>query len=110
MLALLFEYDKEQGWIGRLMHDHPGLFGRLGFQVIRTRPGAIAAYGAGYGGPPPLREQGAPDWEMVAATLALALEHGAGDTRKTALGFYDQARGRQAALAGRPVASEAELN
>lgn len=98
MLAVIYEYDKERQWLGRLMARQPGLFGRLAFQVIAGRPGMVAAYGAGYGGrtaqPGPA---GPPDWELVAGTLALALELGDAATRATALAFYDQARGHAAA-------------
>jgi hypothetical protein len=52
----------------------------------------------------PVRDAGAPDWELVAATLSLALDTGDEDTRRTALGFYDDAAARQAALAARPAA------
>ena len=97
MLAVIYEYEKERQFIGRLMARQPDLFGRLGFQVIAGRPGMIAAYGAGYGGrtaaPAP---PGPPDWELVAGTLALALELGDDATRATALAFYDQARSRAA--------------
>ena len=108
MLAVIYEYPKEREWLGRLFARHPELFGRLAFQVIAGRPGLVAAYGAGYGGRTAGPAEDTPvDWELVAATTALALELGDADTRATALGFYDQARNRQAALAARPAAYDA---
>jgi hypothetical protein len=106
VLTLCYEYEKEREFIGKLAARLPGLFGKFGFQVICTRPGTIAAYGAGYGGTTamPVRDVGEPDWELVAATLSLALATGDEATRQTALGFYDDAAARQAAHALRPAA------
>ena len=102
MIAIIYEYPKEREWLGRTFARHPELFGRFAFQVIAGQPGMIAAYGAGYGGRTAQPGWSGVDWELVAATLAMALEFGDEETRIIATGHYENARAHQDALAARP--------
>ncbi len=95
MIALIYEYPKEREWLGRLFVRQPDLFGRLGFQIIAGRPGMIPAYGAGYGGRAPEPGPRPVDWELVAGTLALALQFGGEDARNLAIDHYQHACAHQ---------------